>query len=106
MTAVEVRPDPASDAVDAIAELRWRERALVEGRVRSICVQPRAGVATLEATLWDDTGGVTVVWLGRRRVAGVKPGARLRVEGILADHHGELAFLNPTTELLAAGHHA
>jgi hypothetical protein len=86
-----------------ISDLRWREPAAIEGRVRSICVQPRAGVATLEATVWDDTGGVTVVWLGRRSVVGVKPGAHLRVEGILGSHHGRLAFLNPTTELVAKG---
>jgi hypothetical protein len=85
-----------------IGTLRWREPAMVEGRIRSICVQPRAGVATLEATLWDETGGVTVVWLGRRAVTGVRPGAHLRVEGMLGEHHGKLAFLNPTTELVLA----
>jgi hypothetical protein len=86
-----------------IGSLRWRESAVVEGRIRSICVQPRAGVATLEATLWDETGGVTAVWLGRRSVTGIRPGALVRLEGVLGDHHGKLAFLNPTTELLIAG---
>jgi RecG-like helicase len=85
----------------AIESLQWREPAEVEGRVRSVCIQPRAGVATLEATLWDDTGGVTVVWLGRRHVNGIRPGATIRVSGVLGDHHGKLAFLNPTTELVA-----
>ena len=101
LLAAPLRP-PAPATGVPIGDLRWREPATVEGVVRSICVQPRAGVATLEATIWDETGGVTVVWLGRRHVAGVRPGARLRVHGIVGAHHGKLAFLNPTSELLAA----
>ncbi|MBV8160339.1 MAG: DNA-binding protein, partial [Acidimicrobiia bacterium] len=43
----------------------WRSRARVAGRVRSLRVQPWAGVPTLEGTLVDDTGGISVVFLGR-----------------------------------------
>lgn len=99
MTSIDTQ---VNRPVSTIGSLRWRDPAVVEGRVRSICVQPRAGVATLEATVWDDTGGVTVVWLGRRSVKGIRPGARVRMEGVVADHHGRLAFLNPITELLPA----
>ena len=47
----------------------------VTGRVRSVRVQPRAGVPTLECTLVDPTDGIGVVFLGRRRVAGIHPGS-------------------------------
>jgi hypothetical protein len=94
---------PASTEVATrpVAEARWREPVAVEGLVRSICVQPRAGIPTFEATLWDATGGITLVWLGRRSVGGVRPGRRMRVEGMVGDHHGRLALVNPTTELCA-----
>ncbi|MDQ6797499.1 MAG: hypothetical protein M3011_05650 [Actinomycetota bacterium] len=54
---------------------------------------------TLECTLVDDTGGLEVVFLGRREVAGIRPGSLLVAEGILGAHHGRLALLNPDYEL-------
>ncbi len=84
-----------------IGDVRWRQRARVAGRVRSIRVQPWGGVPTLECTLIDDTGGIEVVFLGRREVAGIRPGSRLVAEGILGAHHGRLALLNPDYELEA-----
>jgi RecG-like helicase len=85
-----------------IGETQWRQRVRVEGRVRSVRVQPRVGVPTLECTLVDDTGGIGVVFLGRRRVAGIRPGSRLVVEGMAGSHHGRLAILNPLYEIVAA----
>ncbi len=95
---MSVLPDPRTDAV-AIGETRWRERARVSGRVRSVRVQPLSGVATLECTLRDSTGGITLVFLGRREVAGIRPGVRLTAEGMVGDHKGRLAILNPIYEL-------
>ena len=92
--------DP-TDGVIPIRDVEWRQRAKVAGRVRSIEVQPWAGVPTLKATLVDDTGGLAVVFLGRREVAGVGPGTRMVVEGMVGDHGGRLAMLNPEYVLLA-----
>jgi hypothetical protein len=63
-------------------------------------VQPRAEVPTLECVLVDDTGALTVIFLGRRAVAGIEVGARLRVEGTAGESRGRLAILNPVYELL------
>ena len=84
-----------------IAEAEWRQRARVAGRVRSVRVQPWAGVPTLECTVVDDSGGISVVFLGRREVAGVSPGRRMVVEGMVGDHNGRIAMLNPEYRLLA-----
>ena len=84
-----------------IASAEWRHRARVAGRVRSVRVQPWAGVPTLECTLVDDTGGISVVFLGRRHVPGIRPGTRMVVEGMVGDHAGRLAILNPDYRLLA-----
>jgi len=91
--------DPSEGAIP-IAEVQWRQRAKVAGRVRSIEVQPWAGVPTLKATLVDDTGGLAVVFLGRREVAGVRPGTRMVAEGMVGDHGGRLAILNPDYSLV------
>lgn len=86
-----------------IAEVEWRRPARVEGRVRSVRVQPRAGVPTLECTLVDETGGLGVIFLGRRRIAGIRPGQRLVVEGMAGAHHGRLAMIDPYYEIVLAG---
>jgi len=85
-----------------IGDVRWRQRARVEGRIRSVLVQPWAGVPTLECTLVDDSGGLSVVFLGRRRIAGIRPGRHLTVEGVVGAHGGRLAILNPDYDLLPA----
>jgi hypothetical protein len=84
----------------AIGDVRPRQWVRVEGRVRSIRIQPRAEVATLECELVDGTGTLSIVFLGRRAIAGIEAGARLRVEGTAGERHGRLALLNPVYELV------
>ena len=83
-----------------IAEVQARRKAQVTGRVVAVRVQPWGGAATLEATLSDGTGQVTIVFLGRRHVGGVKPGALMTAEGVLGTHGNRVAMLNPIYEFL------
>ena len=104
----EVPPpiDPAAiEGVQPIADVEYRHRAKVAGRVRSIRVQPWAGVPTLEVTLLDESGGIGVVFLGRREVPGIHCGTTMVVEGMVADHQGRLAIMNPDYQLLPAYGH-
>ena len=84
----------------AIAGVEWREAVHVSGRVRSIRVQPRADVPTLECVVDDGTAGLSVVFLGRRNVPGIRLGTTLDVEGRVGTHHGRLAILNPDYEIV------
>jgi DNA/RNA endonuclease YhcR with UshA esterase domain len=67
--------------------------------VSAVRVQPVAGVGALECTLVDDTGGITLVFLGRRTIAGIDIGTRMAAEGIATEHHGRLAIINPVYRL-------
>jgi len=84
-----------------IIDARWRERVTVAGRVRSVRVAPLHDSPTLELVLIDDTGAISVVFLGRRALAGVEVGTEMRVEGMVGVHKTRLAILNPTYQLLA-----
>ncbi len=84
----------------AIHDLRPRVRATVAGRVKAVRVQAWSGSPSLECTLADETGAITVVFYGRRSVAGVRTGAVMSVEGTAGVHHGILAILNPVYTLL------
>lgn len=83
-----------------IGDARWRRRVKVSGRVRSMRVAPLHDAPTLELVLVDATGGISVVFLGRRALAGVDVGTKMSVEGTVAIHQSRLALLNPVYELL------
>jgi hypothetical protein len=100
---VNVSPNglaPSRSSCVPIGDVRYRQAVRVEGRVRSVRVQPRAEVPTLECVLVDDTGALSVVFLGRRSIAGIDVGVRLRVEGTAGESRGRLALLNPIYELV------
>jgi hypothetical protein len=89
----------------AIASAEHRDRVTIAGRVQSIRVQPRSGVATLECTISDGTGTMTIVFLGRRELPGLHTGRRVVACGVVGEHHGRLAMLNPKIELLPEAEH-
>jgi hypothetical protein len=90
------------EPVVPISGVRWRDIATVEGTVRSVRARPWGdGVATLECTVLDPSGGIEVVFLGRRAIPGIALGTRIRARGRVGAHHRRLAILNPLYELLA-----
>ena len=90
-------------APEKIGDVRWRDLATVEGTVRSLRARPWAeNVASVECTLVDGTGGLELVFLGRRVIGGVGLGTRMRAVGRVGAHHGRLAILNPVYELMVA----
>jgi hypothetical protein len=105
-------PDGTGEAVDLegiqvaevdrtrIIDARWRRHVTLVGRVRSVRVAPQHDAPTLEVVLVDDSGAISVVFLGRRAVAGVEVGSRMVIEGTVGTHKARLAILNPTYRLL------
>ena len=87
-----------------VANLPLRSPATVCGTLRSVTLRPRAGVPALEAELYDGTGSISVVWLGRRHIAGVEPGRRIRVYGMVTESEGNRAVFNPRYELVPRNH--
>jgi len=57
--------DPAPKA-QPVRDLQWRQRACIQGQVRSVRMAPLAGSPSVEIEVWDDTGGVTLIFYGRR----------------------------------------
>ena len=93
--------DRSLAGVMPISNIVWREHVKVAGRVKALRIQPWAEqIASLELTLADSTGGVTVVFMGRRTLGGVKLGTHLLVDGMASEHHGLLTILNPAYQLL------
>jgi len=83
-----------------IGDIQWRKRAQVQGRVTSIKSAPRGSAPYLQIEVWDQTGGVTLQFLGRRDIAGLEVGSQIRAEGMVGEEEGTLTILNPSYELL------
>ncbi len=82
-----------------IGSLTYRTRTRIAGRVLSVRVQPRAGIASLECIVADQSGKITLVFQGRRSVPGIQPGTRLVAEGMVGKRGNQLLIMNPTYEL-------
>jgi amino acid transporter len=86
-----------------IAQTKHREVVDVTGTLRTVTLRPRGPSLTMEADLWDGTGNITLVWLGRRDIPGIEPGRRILVHGRLATIKGEPTIFNPQYELRPSG---
>ena len=103
-------PAPAADGetlllasaagLTPISRLEWRQPARVAGRVKTLRVQPWSGVPTLQCVLVDGSGeAITLVFLGRRSIPGIRNGTRMIAEAMVGKHEGKMAMINPTYEL-------
>lgn len=97
--AVEERAETRRQGTTEVADLVDRRRALVSGVLRSVTLRPRKGVLALEAGLYDGSGTLDLVWLGRREIAGIEPGRRVRVSGLVCVLHSRATMFNPRYEL-------
>lgn len=87
----------------AVASCPDRDRVCVAGTLRTVTLRPRGGVPALEAELWDGSGTVNLIWLGRRRIGGVEPGRSIVVRGRITMADGRRVVFNPVYELRAGG---
>jgi hypothetical protein len=73
----------------------------VSGRLRTVAYTPRTNLPTLEADLYDGSDVVTLVFLGRRAIAGIEPGRQLTAKGRIAIRDDRKVIYNPYYELEA-----
>ncbi len=85
--------------------LQLRTPVQIAGEIRSVRIVPRAGAASLEATVQDGRGTVTAVFLGRRKIAGLSPGRRVLLQGVVSGqdatkHDTGWLMYNPVYQLV------
>jgi hypothetical protein len=78
------------------------EPVRVAGTLRAVTLRPLAGIPTLEAELYDGTGSIRLVWLGRRKIGGIECGRSLVAHGRLTMHDGKPPLYNAEYELRPA----
>ena len=96
-------PGPVShyaEKVLPIGTATWRQRAHVRGRVTSILTAPFGAAPGVAVEIWDESGGITLHFLGRRNIAGVNVGTTLCAEGMVGEASGHLTIMNPSYEIV------
>jgi amino acid transporter len=83
-----------------IGSITWRSRANVQGVVNSIKAAPSGAAPLVEVEIWDQTGGVTLQFLGRREIAGLEVGSQIQAEGMVGENNGQLTILNPSYKII------
>lgn len=89
--------------LNPISELEARDRTKVCGEVKRMTIKPRSGIPSMEIVINDGTGDATVIFSGRRHVAGIEHGHCIVVEGVAFADANRLVFLNPAYSLLPIG---
>jgi hypothetical protein len=97
-----LRGELVSTGATPVAQCGKGEPVRVAGTLRAVTLRPLAGVPTLEAELYDGTGSITLIWLGRRRIGGIQCGRSLVATGRLTVHDGRATIYNAEYELRPA----
>ena len=101
--AAELRQDCVDLGATLIRDVPDRERVRVAGTLRTVTLRPRAGVPALVAELYDGTGSLSLVWLGRRQIPGIEPGRSLVGYGRAMCYGEQPVIYNPRYELRPTG---
>jgi RecG-like helicase len=78
-----------------------RQRVTVNGRIRCVRLQPLGDAPMLVCELVDTTGGLELLFYGRRAIPGMVAGASVTASGLTQSHRGVLAIANPRYQLHA-----
>ena len=103
LDAEVLREDVAGTGARPVVTCGQGEPVTVTGRLRSVVYTPRETVPTVDAELFDGSGSIHLVWLGRRRIPGIEPGRAISARGRVSDRDGTKIIFNPWYELKPAG---
>ncbi len=103
MEAVDEQREAHRQGGTLAVNTRPRKRAQVSGVLRAVTYRPQDRVPALVAELYDGSGSVDLVWLGRRDIPGITPGRRILAAGMVCPGTRRNTIYNPRYELAPIG---
>jgi RecG-like helicase len=100
LEAAELRRESEQLGVSHIRDVADRALATVSGEVRSVTLRPRDETPALDVELWDGSDSLHLIWLGRRRIAGIVPGIKIQATGRVTKQRKVVTIFNPAYEIL------
>lgn len=103
--ADELKQTSRNVGATAIEQCNCGEVVTVAGPLRSVTLKPAESVPSVEAEIYDGSGRVLLIWLGRRHIQGIDPGRVLTATGRMNMIDGRRVIYNPRYSLhaIAAG---
>lgn len=95
LDALKLRDEVSDLGASAIENVVSGQVTTLTGTIRSLILRPEVTVPALEAELFDGSGHIALVWLGRRKIRGIHPGISISVTGRLVRINGQLTMFNP-----------
>lgn len=83
-----------------IADAEPRKTARVAGRVAAVRVEASDAPPQFAIQIDDGSGRMDAIFMGRRSVPGIEPGAHVALEGTVCASESLLRMFNPRYELL------
>jgi hypothetical protein len=103
LDADDLSEDSERSGAQRASECACGQEVTMLGRLRSVEFFPEDDSSQqLQAELYDGTEGVTLVWMGRRRIPGIEPGRTMRVRGRISVRDGHKVLYNPYYEICQA----
>jgi hypothetical protein len=99
LDAEELRAGTQAAGCTPCGAVKRGDLVSVTGRLRTVVFTPRTNLPTLEADLYDGSDVVTLIFLGRRHIAGIEPGRTLTARGRVAIRDDRKVIYNPYYEL-------
>ena len=88
----------------AASQCQVGETVKVRGTIRTVRLRPQSSVPMCEVDLWDGSGSIRLLWLGRHSIPGISAGRGLIAEGrISRSPNGAPAIYNPKYSLVPVG---
>jgi amino acid transporter len=99
---MEKSSSPEVEGATSIRDVEYRKVSKVSGRIKSVRVQPLDSIPSLAVRLEDASGGIMLVFPGKRTIPGLEPGRLVVATGRIGNIDGHIAIMNPDYEVLSA----
>ena len=99
----ELQDQVSAVGAESVSACRGGESVCVAGTIRSVTLKSLAGAPSLEAEVYDGSGSVVAVFLGRRRIPGIEAGRSIVLRGRLTSQDHRPTIFNPRYELICEG---
>ena len=103
LEAKELQDQSAARGAESVCDCKERQSVCIAGTIRSVTLKSLAGSPSLEAEVYDGSGSVVAVFLGRRRIPGIEAGRSIVVRGRLTMQDRRATIFNPRYELICEG---
>lgn len=101
INALEEQASAQAKGTTPIAKAKPRQKVKLSGTLQALTFHPATQGPRLSGVLFDGSGSIELVWMGRKEIPGIEAGKYLIVEGTVLSNQGRLRMMNPSYRIYA-----